>query len=132
MRTQPIAATLPSVARSLRRRILSIVLTDATFERATFREREVWVGRCIHCSAHLHIALDGEPISRATIEHILPRGHGGTEDPANLALACARCNHHKGRHHDVRARDDPRLQQLVEKLRQRRMARWRSPPAEHD
>jgi 5-methylcytosine-specific restriction endonuclease McrA len=128
LRARQIAATLPSVARSVRRRILSIVLTDATFERATFRDRQVWVGRCIHCNGHLQIALDGEPISRATIEHILPRGHGGTDDPANLALACARCNHQKGRHHDVLTRGDPRLLEVVERLRQRRMARWRSPP----
>ena len=127
LRARWIAATLGGVARSVRRRILAIVLTDSTFERTIVREREVWVGRCIHCNAHLQISLDGEPISRATIEHILPRGHGGSDDPANLALACARCNHQKGRRHDVRARGDPRLLELVERLRQRRLARWRGP-----
>jgi hypothetical protein len=30
------------------------------------------------------------------IEHIIPRQHGGTDDLANLALACYHCNHHKG------------------------------------
>ncbi len=30
------------------------------------------------------------------IEHIIARQHGGPDDPSNLALACNRCNAHKG------------------------------------
>ncbi len=30
------------------------------------------------------------------VEHIVPRKHGGDDDPSNLALACDRCNLHKG------------------------------------
>src|SRR4051812_5231089 len=30
------------------------------------------------------------------IEHIVPRKHGGSDDAANLALACHRCNMCKG------------------------------------
>src|SRR5579872_7265174 len=30
------------------------------------------------------------------IEHIVARQHGGGDDPDNLALACQRCNLHKG------------------------------------
>lgn len=30
------------------------------------------------------------------VEHVLPRKHGGTDDVSNLALACDRCNLHKG------------------------------------
>jgi hypothetical protein len=30
------------------------------------------------------------------IEHIVPRQHGGTDDPENLALACFQCNVRKG------------------------------------
>jgi hypothetical protein len=30
------------------------------------------------------------------IEHIRPKKHGGTDDLANLALACVDCNLHKG------------------------------------
>ena len=33
---------------------------------------------------------------RLHIEHIIPRQHGGDDDPANLALACPACNFHKG------------------------------------
>jgi hypothetical protein len=30
------------------------------------------------------------------VEHIIAKQHGGQDDPANLALACHRCNSHKG------------------------------------
>jgi 5-methylcytosine-specific restriction endonuclease McrA len=30
------------------------------------------------------------------IEHVVARKHGGTNDDSNLALACHRCNLHKG------------------------------------
>lgn len=33
---------------------------------------------------------------RFHIEHIRPRQHGGSDDAANLALACPNCNWHKG------------------------------------
>ena len=29
-------------------------------------------------------------------DHIVPRQHGGKDHEDNLALACLRCNHHKG------------------------------------
>lgn len=104
-------------------KILEIIRTDRTFERAESRGRDVWVGKCLHCNAHLTVALDGTPISRATIEHIKPRGWGGTEELENLALACARCNHQKGRTHDKEP--TPRGLELMEKLLARRRSRWR-------
>ena len=47
--------------------------------------------RCEYCHfferlAELHFQLD----------HIVPRKHGGQTKAANLALACFRCNSHKG------------------------------------
>lgn len=30
------------------------------------------------------------------VEYIVAKQHGGSDDPDNLALACHRCNHHKG------------------------------------
>ena len=30
------------------------------------------------------------------VEHVIPRQHGGTDTPDNLALACHHCNLHKG------------------------------------
>ena len=40
--------------------------------------------RCEYCRLH-------------HIEHIVSRQHGGSDDVENLALACHRCNLHKGR-----------------------------------
>lgn len=108
------------------KRVLAIIATDRTFERIDYRGREVWLGKCLHCGGQLLVALDGEPISRATIEHILPQGYGGTDALENLALACARCNHQKGRTHDKRLGTDPRARELVEKLLARRKQRWRA------
>ena len=111
-----------------RRQILAIAATDATFERAEQRGRAVWLGRCIHCNAPLVVAADGEPVSRATIEHLVPRAHGGTDALDNLALACARCNHGKGKRHDPHYASDPHARELVARLVARRRERWRDPP----
>ena len=110
------------------RLILGIVATDRTFERADHRGAEVWVGKCLHCNSHLVIRLDGEPISQATIEHIVPRTHGGTDDIENLGLACARCNWQKGVRHDNRRADDPKAMEVVARLQDRRRKRWRDAP----
>jgi 5-methylcytosine-specific restriction endonuclease McrA len=107
--------------------ILAIVRTDRTFSRVIVREREVWGGKCIHCKGHLYVGLDGKPVSRATIEHIRPRAHGGTDELANLALACARCNHQKGCRLDNRSAGDPDLERMIERLAERRAERWREP-----
>lgn len=117
------------MSRAKRRTILSIVATDSTFEPVDFRGREVWQGRCLHCNGWLLIAADGEPISRATIEHIVPRSAGGGDQPDNLALACARCNEGKGRRHDPHFGRDARARELVERLLEKRRQRWRSPCA---
>ena len=110
-----------------KRRILAIVATDNTFSLHELRGARVWVGKCIHCNRRLSVNEDGTPISHATIEHILPRNHGGTNDIDNLALACGSCNFEKGRRHDIRRENDPRLMELVERLRTIRRQRWRDP-----
>ena len=115
------------MARSKRHVILAIVATDNTFERATHRGEDVWAGKCLHCNRHLLVHATGEPIGRATIEHIIPRHHGGTDEVENLALACARCNSEKGIRHDVRKASDPKLREIIERLQERRRRRWREP-----
>ncbi|GAB4196172.1 MAG: hypothetical protein OHK0013_03140 [Sandaracinaceae bacterium] len=107
-------------------RVLAIVHTDRTFERREVRGERVWVGRCIHCGSALVVDEDGA--TAATIEHIEPSAHGGTDDVRNLALACARCNQRKGARLDVRRRDDPTLSAVIEMLRRRRAERWRDDP----
>lgn len=110
-----------------RERILQIVATDRTFERAEVRGADVWAGKCLHCNTQLLVGLDGAPRSRATIEHIVPRAAGGSDELGNLALACARCNHEKGVRHDQRRRADPRLAEIAAALTAKRQERWRDP-----
>lgn len=119
---------LPRMKAARRKLILDIVATDASFERTEMRGQQAWVGKCIHCQSHVVIALDGEPIQRATVEHILPRTHGGTDALENVALACSRCNSLKGMRLDVRRADDPKLQEVIARLRERRLRRWRGAP----
>ena len=44
---------------------------------------------CGHTRCLSHVGTEG-------IEHVVPKIHGGTDDPDNLALACIDCNLHKG------------------------------------
>jgi hypothetical protein len=47
---------------------------------------------CEYCG----LPQEAEPDAKFHIEHIVARQHGGSDDPSNLALACWRCNLHKG------------------------------------
>ena len=47
--------------------------------------------RCEYCLFPQAVALH-----RHEPDHIVPLQHGGVTDPANLALACLRCNRYKG------------------------------------
>jgi 5-methylcytosine-specific restriction endonuclease McrA len=107
-------------------RVLAIVATDKTYLPAMLDGERVWVGKCIHCNRKLTIGDDGTPISRATIEHIWPRTHGGANELRNIALACSGCNREKSRHDRQHVRDE-RLAEIVEELRRRRTERWRDP-----
>lgn len=105
--------------------LLAAAVTDATFQRVTLDGRLAWVGKCLHCGKKLVVSDDGRPISQATLEHVWPETQGGTNDVANLAVACAGCNREKGARHDHRG--GPRLDEVVAVLRARRLARWRDP-----
>jgi len=116
------------VSAARRRRLaLAIVATDRTFERLELRGQSVWVGRCIFCQRKLTVDADGALDQRTTIEHIHPRHHGGDDAIANLALACKGCNNEKGVRHDARAKNDPRLAEIVAAIAARRRERWRDP-----
>jgi hypothetical protein len=57
--------------------------------------RSVWERagrRCEYCWLH----QDQLPFTTFHVEHVVARKHGGTDDLANLALACDRCNAYKG------------------------------------
>ncbi len=121
-------ATFRPQSRDMSRatKVLAVVHTDATFSLRDVRGERCWVGRCIHCSSAIVVDRDGA--TAATIEHIEPSTHGGTDDVANLSLACARCNQRKGASLDGRRRDDPTLSAVIDTLRARRRERWRDDP----
>jgi 5-methylcytosine-specific restriction endonuclease McrA len=48
--------------------------------------------RCEYCG----LPQEALPLATFHTEHIIPKQHGGTDDPSNLALACFHCNQHKG------------------------------------
>lgn len=49
--------------------------------------RDGW--RCAYCPAELDVTT-------VTIDHVIPRSRGGTNDLGNLVLACWPCNKSKG------------------------------------
>jgi 5-methylcytosine-specific restriction endonuclease McrA len=116
-------------SRRTARLLLWCAATDRTFERAVAADgRPVLAGKCIHCNSRHVLTEDGAPLTSATIEHIVPRAHGGTDALSNLAIACARCNIGKGHRLDDRPWHDPTLQRVIATLQARRAARTRPPP----
>lgn len=99
---------------------------------------DAWLTPCLHCRSKVGISRSGEPDRGTTLEHIVPRAWFGkraaaalcarvigAEDPRNLALACARCNHSKGRRADASGPQDEAARRTVESLIERRLQRWR-------
>lgn len=124
------------MSRILRSRLLSAVRTDRWAENSDHG----WTTRCLHCRARLAITVDGQPLGSATLEHVVPRSWfpdrraadltarvGGPEDPRNLALACARCNHGKGKGPDLAGPGSARAREIVAALLDRRLARFGRP-----
>ena len=121
---------------ALRRLFLDAVVTDA---QAT-READAWTTRCLHCRTRLQVGLDGSPMGHASLEHVVPRAWFGKraahalveqvgrdpDDARNLAIACTRCNHDKGKGPDARGPQDERALEVVATLLARRLARWRA------
>jgi hypothetical protein len=62
-------------------------LPDAIVESVWQRARS----RCEYCQLH-----QDESRLRFHIDHIISRQHGGSDDIANLCLACSHCNLQKG------------------------------------
>jgi len=107
----------------------AIAETDATFRRVD----EDWIGKCLICAGPLRFdARDG---GGATVEHIVPRSGGGTEELLNLGLTHASCNYEKGINWDEPKKRRGRQQEyeyLVTRLLTTRRARWREPDAGRD
>ena len=71
--------------------------------------------RCEYCRIH----QDHDAFYRFHIEHIIARVHGGTDDFANLALACHRCNERKGTNLAGRDPQTGKIVRLFDPRRQR-------------
>lgn len=107
--------------------VLAVARTDSTFEPVELDGREAWRGRCLHCNAPLLVFEEGGNTSTVTLEHILPRTAGGTDELENLGLACPRCNHGKGVRHDRKVRTHARSAEVIAKLLEKRRERLREP-----
>lgn len=122
---------------SLRRLFLLALATDAQARLLA----DQWETRCLHCRRRLSVRADGEALGNTTLEHVVPQAWFGkraaaaltaqvgddANDPRNLAVACASCNHGKGMSHDARGPADDRARTVIARLLQSRLARWREP-----
>lgn len=72
--------------------------------------------QCEYCGLN----QSDDPFAAFQVEHVIPRQHGGTDDPSNLALACWYCNARKGPN---LAAIDPETR-LVVRLFNPREERW--------
>ncbi len=52
--------------------------------------------RARNCCEYCHLPQNRFPLVAFHIEHVIARQHGGSDDPANLCLACHWCNLFKG------------------------------------
>ena len=102
--------------------IAAVAETDTTF---TLVDGD-WIGKCLICNGPLR--FDAATGGGVTIEHIVPRKAGGSNDLLNLALTHAACNYEKGVYWDEPKRRRGRAKEydyLLTKLLTRRRARWR-------
>jgi hypothetical protein len=76
--------------------------------------------RAGNCCEYCGLRQEQSPLASLQIEHVLPKKHGGDDDPENLALACIDCNLHKGSNV---AGFDPETGELTELFHPRRQ-RW--------
>jgi 5-methylcytosine-specific restriction endonuclease McrA len=117
-----------------KRVVLHAIETDA---EATQSDGH-WETRCLHCRSRLSVAVDGTLLGSATLEHIVPRSWfplreardlcsrvDDEDDPRNLSVVCARCNHDKGTRVDADGPRDPRAREVIETLLEKRSRRWR-------
>jgi 5-methylcytosine-specific restriction endonuclease McrA len=68
-------------------------------------------GKCFYCKRMVKVkhVQRNDPL-RATLDHVVPRSHGGKDSRKNLVLACFQCNQAKGR---IGAEEFMRLMGLV-------------------
>jgi len=88
-----------------------MAISDAV--RQNVRERAMYL--CEYCHSPERLSAN-----RFTIDHIIPKSLGGSDDVNNLALACRRCNE---RRYNFLAGFDPETQEIVPLFSPRRQ-KW--------
>lgn len=63
-------------------------------KRLRIYERDGWT--CIWCGRGVWSPHGHDPNLRATVDHVIPRAAGGTNDPQNLVTSCMQCNRARG------------------------------------
>ncbi len=120
---------------TLRRLLVAAAQTD---QIAKLQEG-IWTTRCLHCRTRLQLREDGSPLGHTSLEHVIAQAWFGkrtamaltaqvnddANDPRNLALACRSCNQNKGKGPDADGPSNPRAYEIVSRLLQTRLARWR-------
>jgi 5-methylcytosine-specific restriction endonuclease McrA len=114
------------MARKNHRLLLWAAATDRTFALVESSPSYL-LGKCLHCRRKLSLSLRGEPLGHATLEHILPRHHGGDDSLMNIAVACSKCNALKGSRIDGLPNQHPTYQRVIAQLRLERDKRHRAP-----
>jgi 5-methylcytosine-specific restriction endonuclease McrA len=112
------------------RRRLALIERFARSDCSFAREGDRWTGKCLICNGWL--AFDRRDGVGVNVEHIRPRSAGGAGELTNLALTHPACIAEKGRHWDNRrARRHAAAEHLalLQRLHERRAARWRDPDA---
>ncbi|HWF18458.1 MAG TPA: HNH endonuclease [Verrucomicrobiae bacterium] len=74
-------------------------------QRESIEKRALW--RCEYCHAPQHVTG-----YNFHLEHIVPRGKGGSDHHSNRALACANCNFSKSNHLSAPDPKNGRLERL--------------------
>lgn len=76
--------------------------TRRTIRRLHIFERDGYV--CWMCEERCDSSARVPQLNAPTIDHLVPRVHGGTHDEANLATACFACNSRRGAAWDLPGR----------------------------
>lgn len=65
---------------------------DLVFKRTRAAEAQGW--KCCYCGVHMSVECKSK--NSVTLEHVIPKSQGGTDNPDNLVAACNRCNTRRG------------------------------------
>lgn len=93
LRTPRTVFEVPSVLRL--HYYVSVPQRRAKWSRRAILNRDRYT--CIYCGAKIGDKRHGEALTRTcfTVDHLIPRSHGGGNTWGNTACACRWCNHRK-------------------------------------